>query len=160
MPASPARIVSLCDRPALIPELARWFVAEWTPYYGPGGPGAGAAERDIRNCCNRDVLPMALVALDDGDRLVGTAALKADSLDTHSQLGPWLAALVTSPDVADTVESALVQAIEAEARRLGFDAVYTGMDEGSAVMLRRGWSVIGQSNSLRGPIAVFEKTLA
>ena len=47
-----------------------------------------------------------------------------------------------------------------EALRLGFDAVYTGMDEGSAVLRRRGWSVIGRSSSLRGPIAVFEKTLA
>jgi len=157
MPASPVRVDFLCDRPEFIPELACWFEAEWTPYYGPDGPGAGTAERDIRNCCNRDILPLALVALDDGDRLVGTAALKADSLDTHPQLGPWLAALVAKSDGA---EAALMQAIETEARRLGFDAVYTGMDEGSPVMLRRGWSVIGQSNSLRGPIAAFEKSLA
>lgn len=157
MPASPVRVVSLCDRPDVIPELTRWFEAEWTPYYGPDGPGAGTAERDIRDCCNRDALPLALVALEDGDRLVGTAALKADSLDTHPQLGPWLAALVAK---SDETETALVQAIEAEARRLRFDAVYTGMDEGSAVLRRRGWSVIGRSSSLRGPIAVFEKSLA
>lgn len=157
MPAPPVRIVSLCDRPALIPELVRWFESEWTPYYGPDGPGVGTAECDIRNCCNRNALPMALVALEDGDRLVGTASLKADSLDTHPQLTPWLAALVTKSGGA---EAALVQAIETEARRLGFDAVYTGMDEGSPVMVQLGWSVIGQSKSLRGPIAVFEKSLA
>lgn len=157
MAASPVRVVSLCDRPDVIPELARWFEAEWAPYYGPEGPGAGTAERDIRNCCNRDALPLALVALEDGDRTVGTAALKMDSLDTHPQLAPWLAALVA---VSDAAEAALVQAIEAEARRLGFDAVYSGMDEGSAVLRRRGWSAIGRSSSLRGPIAVYEKTLA
>lgn len=157
MAASPVRVVSLCDRLELIPELARWFEAEWTPYYGPDGSGAGTAEQDIRTCCNRDALPLALVALDGGDRLAGTAALKTDSLDTHPQLSPWLAALVAASDAA---EAALVQAIETEAQRLGFDAVYTGMDEGSAVLRRRGWSVIGQSSSLRGPIAVFEKTLA
>jgi len=157
MAAPPVRVVSLCDRLDLVPELADWFEAEWTPYYGPDGPGAGTAERDIRACCNRDALPLALVALDDVSRLAGTAALKTDSLDTHPQLGPWLAALVATSDAA---EAALVQAIEAEARRLGFDAVYTGMDEGSAVLRRRGWSVIGRSSSLRGPIAVFEKTLS
>lgn len=157
MPASPVRVVSLCDRLELIPELARWFEAEWAPYYGPDGPGAGTAEQDIRTCCNRHTLPLALVALEDGDRLAGTAALKTDSLDTHPQLGPWLAALVA---MADEAEAALVQAVEAEARRLGFDTVYTGMDEGSGVLRRRGWSVIGRSSSLRGPIAVFEKTLA
>lgn len=157
MVTSPVRVESLCDRLELIPELARWFEAEWTPYYGPDGPGAGAAEQDIRTCCNRDALPLALVALDDGSRLAGTAALKSDSLDTHPQFGPWLAALVATSDAA---EAALVLAVEAEARRLGFGAVYTGMDEGSAVLRRRGWSVIGRSSSLRGPIAVFEKTLA
>ncbi len=157
MPASPVRVVSLCDRPDLVPELVRWFESEWAPYYGSDGPGVGTAERDIRNCCNRNALPLALVALEDGDRLVGTASLKADSLGTHPQLTPWLAALVTKSDGA---EAALVQAIETEARRLGFDAVYTGMDEGSPVMLQFGWSVIGQSNSLRGRIAVFEKSLA
>ncbi len=157
MVASPVRVDSLCDRLELIPELAHWFEAEWTPYYGPDGPGAGTAEQDLRRCCNRDALPLALVALDDGGRLAGTAALKTDSLDTHPQLGPWLAALVATSAEA---EAALVQAIEVEARRLGFDTVYTGMDEESAVLRQRGWSVIGRSSSLRGPIAVFEKTLA
>jgi hypothetical protein len=156
MPASPVRVDFLCDRPALIPELVRWFEAEWTPNYGPDGPGVGTAECDIRKCCNRDSLLLALVALENGERLIGTAALKTDPLCTHPRLGPWLAALVAASDAAET---ALVQGIETEAARLGFDVIYTGMEEGSPVLLRRGWSVIGQSNSLRGPIAVYEKVL-
>ena len=92
MVAGGFRIVQLADAPDALPTLARWFVAEWAPYYGPGGPGDATA--DLEGCRNRDALPIALVALDDDGAVVGTAALKAESVGSEQAAGPWLAAFV------------------------------------------------------------------
>lgn len=71
------RIVHLLEAPDAIPVLKRWFVAEWGPWYGPGG--AGDAGADLAACRSRDELPIGLVALDPDKRVLGTAALKAVS---------------------------------------------------------------------------------
>ncbi len=83
------RIGLLADHPEAIPILRQWFESEWAPYYGPGGPGNTL--QDLQNSCNRVQLPVALVALYEGE-VCGTAALKAESVSTHTHLTPWLAA--------------------------------------------------------------------
>lgn len=86
------RICLLADASFAIPVLSRWFVEEWTPWYGPGGNGDATA--DLQGCCHRDRLPLAVVALDDSDRVLGTAALKNESLGSELGYGPWLAAVL------------------------------------------------------------------
>ena len=46
----------LLEVPEALPVLARWFVEEWGPYYGPEGPGD--AEADLRAASHRDQLPI------------------------------------------------------------------------------------------------------
>lgn len=155
MAASP-RIVRLADVPEAIPVLARWFVEEWEPYYGPAGPGDAA--RDLTECCNRDEIPIALVALNaDGDA-IGTVALKPESMDSHRHLSPWLAALLVAPDQRGRgVASKLVTAIEDEARRLGFTEIYTG----ASGLRRGGWRPLdGDAPTLRGPATIYRRDLA
>jgi GNAT superfamily N-acetyltransferase len=144
---------------AAIPALAELFVEAWGPYYGPAGPGD--AEHDIRSCCNRDVIPLALVALDTTQNILGTAALKPHSLDTHRHLSPWLAALLVAPGQRGRgIVSALITAIEDEARRLGFDSLYSDTASGSTLLERRGWQKLQTDiQTLREPATLYRLDL-
>ncbi len=153
------RIVPLADIVESIPILARWFIGEWEPYYGPDGPGDAA--KDLKDCCNRDEIPLALVALDDSGAVLGTAALKAESVGAESGLGPWLAALFVPVEHRKRgVATALVEAIESEAGRLGFEAIYTSTDAAENIVKGRGWTDMGEeATSLRGRVAVYRQRL-
>lgn len=145
------------DAPEAAPTLARWFVEEWTPWYGPDGPGD--AEADLAACRGRDALPICLVALDgNGGGVLGTAALKTESVGSEIGAGPWLAALLVGRDHRlQGVATALVEAIENEARRLDFQSIYTSTDAAEGIMERRGWQAHGTTQSLRGPIIIYRR---
>ncbi|MBT5413254.1 MAG: GNAT family N-acetyltransferase [Rhodospirillaceae bacterium] len=149
------KIVPLTDASgAMAVELAHRYEAEWFPYYGPEGPGDAAA--DMATYRSDDGLPRCLVALDAASHFLGTAALKSDSLGAEIAPGPWLAALLVAPERrGQGVGRALVAAVEAEARRLGYSALYASTDSARSILIRRGWARIGETGSLRGPIEVF-----
>ncbi len=153
------RIVPLVDAVETIPTLARLFIEEWEPYYGPDGPADAA--NDLKECCNREVLPVAFVALDDDGTVVGTAALKSESAGAELGVGPWLAALLVPHEHRNKgVGTALVGAIENEARRLGFESIFASTDAAASIIKRRGWTELEeQVLSLRGPVAVYKQHL-
>lgn len=151
-------IAHLADAPDALPALAQLFVETWEPYYGEDGPGD--AGRDLDSCCNKNTIPLALVALDADRRVLGTAALKPESIASHPHLTPWLAALVVSPpERGGPLCAALVNAIEDEARRLGFDKLYTGIDTSSPLARRPEWAALDEASSLRGPIKIYVRDL-
>jgi GNAT superfamily N-acetyltransferase len=144
----------LLDEPQAVPVLARWFVQEWEPYYGPDGPGD--AETDLRAAYNRDQLPICLVALDAARDVVGTIALRAESLPSHRHLTPWLAGLLVAPSQRrQGIGTALIAVLEAEARRLGYSRLYTATDTARGQMKKRGWRAMGEAPTLRGPATVY-----
>ena len=152
------RILPLADLPDAAAVLETWFLAEWEPYYGAHGPGDAAA--DIAECARHEGLPLALVAVGDDGRPIGTAALKADSAGSESGHGPWLAAMVVAPEHRGRgVGTALVAAIEDEARRQGHAALYTSTDTLVGLLQRRGWRAIGSTETLRGRVAVYRLEL-
>ena len=152
------RIVHLVEVPEAVPLLAQWFVETWEPWYGDDGPGD--AEEDLVASCRRDTLPIALVALGETDEVLGTAALKAESVGSEIGQGPWLAALlVGKAHRGKGVATALIAAIEQEARRLDFDALYTSTDVAERMLRRRGWQAVGSTTSLRGTITIYRKLL-
>ena len=158
MTPSKPRIIRLADAPEAVPRLARWFVEEWGPYYGPDGPGV--AEDDLLSCCNRDEIPIALVAIDAEGNAIGTAALKSESVGSEPGQGPWLAAFLVGKDHrGNGVGTALVAAIEKKAGRLGFPTIYTSTDAAEGIYRRRGWQALNQVSSLRGPITVYRQDL-
>jgi GNAT superfamily N-acetyltransferase len=136
--------------------LVRWFETEWEPYYGTQGPGD--AEVDLRASMNRSDLPLCLIAL-DGEELLGTISLKAESI-SHPELSPWGAALLVAPKVrGQGVGTFLVAALEEEARRLGFTRIYMSTDAANGIVEARGWSAIDTADSLRGEVTVYERAL-
>lgn len=159
--AKNVKIELLVDHPESIPLLKSWFEREWAPYYGPGGPGN--AERDLRKSCNRSDLPLTLVAV-FGDQVCGTAALKKESVTTHSHLTPWLAALLVDPEFRRRgVGEQLIAAVEETARGLGFSCIYVGTGEGSgtpeSALRKRGWEFVDREPYFVSEVSIFKKAL-
>ncbi len=154
------QIVPLADAVATIPLLTRLFIEEWGPYYGPDGPGD--AEKDLHESCNRDDLPVAFVALDDDGTVLGTAALKKESVGSELGLGPWLAAFYVPIEHRKRgIGSALVEAIENKARSFGFESIFVSTDAAENIIQRRGWIALENPiESLRGPVTVYKLGLS
>lgn len=153
------RIAHLFEAPEALPTLARWFVEEWEPWYGPDGEGD--AEGDLAVCASRDALPVCLVALSAGGDALGTVALRTESVGSELGVGPWLAAFLVGEEYRGRgVGRALAEAAEAEARRLGFESIYTSVDPATGARLaHRGWEPFGNSQSLRGEVTVYRRQL-
>ncbi len=161
------QIELLADHPEAKPQLRAWFEDEWAPYYGPGGPGD--AERDLENSSKRDALPIAVVAMMNGE-VCGTAALKRESVTTHPHLSPWLAALLVARRLRGRgIGDRLVAAVEALARKSGFDHLYAGTstarDGGqddvtlASLLVRRGWTFVERGPYFVSEVAIYRKAL-
>lgn len=155
------RIELLADHLEAVPVLKEWFEKDWAPYYGPDGPGD--AEKDLMDSCNHAKLPIALVAFEDGE-VCGTAALKWESVMTHAQLSPWLAALLVGDSFRrQGIAERLIEAVEEMARRLGFACIYVGTGEGSGTpetsLRKRGWEYIDKGPYFVSEASIFKKIL-
>jgi GNAT superfamily N-acetyltransferase len=151
-------IIYLADARELIVPLAPMFIDQWEPYYGRQGPGD--AETDLNDCCNHDEIPLALIAVGKDQKILGTAALKARSIDTHRYLSPWLAAMfVVERYRGQGIGVALIEEIEKNAIRLGYNYVYVGSGGVTPAMRTGGWSLLDESEATRGPIQIFKRNL-
>ena len=152
------KIIYLADARELIVPLAPMFIDEWEPYYGRQGPGD--AETDLNDCCNHDEIPLALVAIGEDHEILGTAALKARSIDTHRHLSPWLAAMfVVERYRGQGIGVALIEEIEKNAHHLGYNCLYVGSGGVTPAMRNGGWTPINEPEIMRGPIEIFERDL-
>ena len=151
------RIEYLVDAPEVLSQLEKWFLQEWAPYYGADGPGDAAD--DLRSSCNRRALPITLIAF-QGDELCATGALKAESVETHKHLGPWVAALLVAPKYRrQGIRGKLVEALEHLARELGFKQLYYGADVTDRYPDRNGWEPLERVSYLTGEGSIYRKTL-
>lgn len=150
-------IVRLADAPHAVDLLAAWFEAEWAPYY-IDGPGDATA--DLTESCRATGLPLAFVARDKAGEVIGTAALKPESMASHAHLTPWLAAMLVAPDWrGQGVGTALAEAVVAEARTQGFSEIFCGVDGAATLLPRLGWQSIDQGPTLRGAVAILRLVL-
>jgi GNAT superfamily N-acetyltransferase len=136
------RVTYLADHPEAVPYLAAGFKAQWDAYFSHRSVEEIAADFEL--CLHRDRLPLALVALDDTDRALGTATLRPDSITSRPSLGPWLAAFYVAPDRRNAgVGTQLVRAVEGEARRLGVGELYAGTSRAATLFARlAGWTAV------------------
>ena len=151
-------IVHLEKVPEVIPELIEYYIKEWEPYYG--AKGIGNAELDIKACCQSDKLPFALVAIDSNRVALGTGALREQSLGSESGEEPWISALlVPQSHRKKGIGEALINALELEAKRMGFTEIYSATDSANTLLLNRGWQALRQVESLRGEATVYRLDL-
>lgn len=155
------RLELLADHPEVLRSLKEWFEGKWNPYYGPNGPGDATA--DLQESCNRDELPITVVAFLD-DEVVGTAALKMESVSTHKHLTPWLGALLVKPEYRRRgIAELLIKEIENKAKDFGFHIIYVGTGKGSgtpqSALLKRGWEFVEKSSYYISEVQIFKKQI-
>jgi GNAT superfamily N-acetyltransferase len=130
-------IEPLASHPQVIPVLCEWFDAQWSNYYGSGGKGS--ALQDLKACANQGSLPVGMVALQAG-RVCGFAALKEQSIESHSHLLPWAAAGLVHPSMRGRgIGGLLLGTLEEQARELGFERIHCATSSAHRLLQRRGW---------------------
>ena len=133
------KIRLLADHADVIPTLADWYLSEWEPYYGVHGPGD--ARVDLESRCNREELPIGLVAL-EGDQVWGTAAL---DLDATTNLSPSVVGLLVGRDHRRRgIATALLEAAEDLACRVGYNRLYISTTVLGGLLERMGWNAMGE----------------
>lgn len=154
----PVEIDYLADRPEFCDELAGWLHAEWG-WFTPGSTLESRRQKVYAHL-NRDELPLALVAHEQGMPL-GTAALRAEDMDTRRDLTPWMASVYVAPAVrTHGIGARLVARIESEARRLGFDTLYLVTFDKEPYYTARGWQPLDRTLYRKEPVVVMCRSLS
>jgi GNAT superfamily N-acetyltransferase len=122
----------------VIPTLTDWYQSEWEPYYGKDGPGDARA--DLESRCNRDELPIGLVAIEN-NQVLGTAAL---DLDVTTDLKPSVVGLLVAPAYRrQGIATALLNAAEDLARQLGYSRLFVSTTVLGDLLNQLGWEAMG-----------------
>ncbi|MEI7872484.1 MAG: GNAT family N-acetyltransferase [Alphaproteobacteria bacterium] len=151
------KIAPLVERPDLVAQVAAWGFAEW----GHLNPGETLEQRvvRIRGKMNVDRIPVAFVALDDADDIVGTASLIFDDLEGDPR-NPWLASVFVLPTHRRKgIASALVRAVEATARRLGYSRLYLFTSTAPDLYAGLGWRPLERRDYRGEHIQVMDRML-
>jgi GNAT superfamily N-acetyltransferase len=151
------RIEHLANHPQLLPLLKVWFESEWPAYYGANGPGD--AERDLRAYANGSALPVGLVAF-RGNEVCGVAALKAQSMASRPDIGPWAGAgFVPLAHRRQGIGGELLRGIESVAKELGFPRVYCATGTSASLLERNEWHLLERIAHEGELVAIYEKAL-
>lgn len=157
-PSVPIKICFLAEVPEVVPKLVKLFQEEWEAYYGSEGPGI--AESDIWECCQINSIPLALIATDDNGEVVGTGTLRAESIGSAPDQGPWITALVVEKSRrGNGIGTALISALEMEARRFRCPFIYISTHTSGGILLSRGWQAIKKTNSYQGVVTIYRAEL-
>jgi predicted N-acetyltransferase YhbS len=151
------KISPLVERPDLVAQVAAWGFAEW----GHLNPGETLEKRIVRiqGKMNVDRVPIAFVALDDGDEIVGTASLIFDDLEGDAR-NPWLASVFVLPTHRKKgIASALVRTVEDTARRLGYSRLYLFTSTAPHLYASLGWRPLERRDYRGEHIQVMDRTL-
>ncbi|KAB2655273.1 GNAT family N-acetyltransferase [Brucella tritici] len=150
------QIVSLADRPDLIPVCAAWNHAEWGEFTGSSLAQTAEAFSDISR---EDDGQVARVALWNGQP-AGLALLIHSDLETHPHLKPWVASVFVAPDCRGKgIARSLVGAIEDAARELGYAEAYLYTDKPD-LYRRIGWSDFEHLEGDYAGMLILEKKIA
>ena len=124
----------LAEHSESIPKLVDWYMSEWKPYYGADGPGDARA--DLQSRCNRDEIPIGLVAVEHGE-ILGTAAV---DVDAATGLVPSVVGLLVTPSQRRRgIATALLKRAESLARKLGYSRLFVSTAILGDLLVRMGW---------------------
>lgn len=143
----------LNDVPQHIDVLADWFQTEWPEHFADHDPG-----EHFRAECNRDALPMAIVAL-AGDTPVGTVALRERSVEAQDDHSPWIGGLYVHPEIRGSgVGTALTRVAVTTAWSMGYDSLYVGSTH-RGFFEKLGWQPLDRGDvlALTRPPTLYEQ---
>ena len=123
-----------------IEQLAKWHHEEWLHL----NPGAKLEQRLLRYEKSIDMksLPEIFVA-SDGDKLIGSATLEKEDMDTRAFLTPWLASLFVEPEYREQgVASQLIQYVIDYSRQQNYKNIYLFTEDQTDYYKKRGWHFV------------------
>jgi GNAT superfamily N-acetyltransferase len=157
VPLGAVLVEPLALHPGTLPELCRLFEAEWPSWYGPGGPGNAAD--DLSAYSSSTGLPFGVVALQGGD-VCGVAALKAESIPSHRHLSPWAAAGFVKASLRGRgIGTALLVALEEQARIQGYCAIHCATATSESLLQRRGYRLLERVAQEGQDLGVYQRGL-
>ena len=128
-------IVYLADRPDCVDACAAWAYGRW----GVQMPDSSLERTQdyFAQCCQKDDLPLTLLAINRDTNLpVGMVSLWPQDGPGWSDKTPWISAVYTLYRYrGQRIAATLVERIQQEAKRLGFDKVH--LQAGSAAEMYR-----------------------
>ncbi len=144
--------------PRFMPLLVDAFEREWWPAWANTISRAGLEA--IFQAAPGGALPIVLVAL-EGDRVVGTIALRPWFAEEPMRETPWVRQLYVFPGHRGRgVDRALVAAIESHARRLGYRELFAATNRIEPLLRRRGWEVFRRIEPPGEPMAWLRKPVS
>ena len=127
----------LAHHVAFVPEVARWFHAEWS-HLRPGDSVEAWAE-SLKRSFGTGGVQSHFVAFHESSYL-GSALLVRQELPQRTDLEPWLAGLFVVPNARrHGIGAALVKRVADEARQIGVQRLYLTTVQSAPFFERLGW---------------------
>ncbi|WP_424812393.1 GNAT family N-acetyltransferase [Roseococcus sp. YIM B11640] len=150
------RIVSVAERPDLVPVVAEWL---WDAFWQPNGHTLEELLEVIGSAASDPGLPESFVLL-AGDVPCGTATLAASDLEPRPDIGPWLAGVYVVPEArGQGCGERLVAAVENAAREAGHGALYLYTHDAAGFYEKLGWLAIEETMDSRQLVTIMQKQL-
>lgn len=134
------QIVSLADKKEFIWELAELHHGEWK-HFNPLLSLEKRAEL-IDKAAGQEGIPSVFIAT-SGSRLIGSAAVVRQDMDTKPELSPWLAAVYVKEDYRHQgIAAKLIARCEQEVAHSGIKTWYLYTEFASKLYERLGWCLM------------------
>jgi predicted N-acetyltransferase YhbS len=148
----------LKDHPDLVKEITCYFYDEWS-YLCPER-SLKDFEDSIRERMNYDRIPLALVAVTNDGRFLGTVCLKEHDMDTHKELTPWLAGLYVKEEFRSLgIGKLLIERIIEEARKLKIETLYLFTPSAEKYYSKLGWEAVSHEKFKETDVCIMKKSL-
>ena len=142
MGEKPFEIVYLCDNIYFAETAAKWIFDEFID---------GIKDRTYEEVvaswknCNRDKLPIRLVAVIDG-RCAGAISIVENDLRCR-EYTPWLASLYVDEKLRKNgIGRALIERVKEIARGMGYKEIYLRTEHASGYYRKLGWEYVETTN--------------
>jgi N-acetylglutamate synthase-like GNAT family acetyltransferase len=140
------QILDLREEPQHIHILAEWHHHQWSSLNPDGSLEKRIAK--MQDYLSDDFVPSTLIA--KTDKLLGSAAIVENDMDTKPELTPWLASVFVAPQYRNQgIGSQLVKQLMDEAKQAGIETIYLFTPDQVNFYQKLGWEVFS-SEEYRG----------
>ena len=152
------RVVTVADRPDLIPTVADWL---WHEFWRADGYTPEQTLRAVTLAGRPCGIPQCFVLLKDGQP-VGTASLTAEDLDERPDLTPWLAGVfVVTAHRRQGHVAYLIAAVEAACRSASIPTLWLYTNTAERIYARAGWQTVETvERRNKRPVTLMRRDLA
>ncbi len=145
-------IFDLQQRPECLAQLAQWHHQQWRFL----NPNLSLEQRIAKMQAYLDDQPIPRTFVwQQAEQLQGSAAIVDCDMDSHPELGPWLASVYVAPEFRNQGRaSALVAEVQRYAQRLGYAKLYLFTPDQQTFYQRLGWRLLSKENYRQAEVSL------